>query len=178
MFYGLFVGIDLYTPPITRLSCARRDADSLAALFSDSLAGQHVVLTDHDATLSKIDTALVDLGRVDPDDLVIVSFSGHGTPAHNLVPVDADVDEPESTMLHLDEIAARLDDVPAKNLFVILDCCFSVASAANAHLPPRRERHMFEDRASLNRLGNGRVVITASALRNRLWRPANSATDC
>ena len=87
MFYGLFVGIDLYTPPITRLSCARRDADSLAAFFSDTLAGQHVVLTDHDATLNNIDTALVDLGRVSPDDLVIVSFSGHGTPDHNLTEV-------------------------------------------------------------------------------------------
>ena len=162
MFYGLFVGIDLYTPPITRLSCARRDADSLAALFSDTLAGQHVVLTDHDATLSNIDTALVDLGRVSPDDLVIVSFSGHGTPDHNLVPVDADVAEPESTMLHLDEIAARLDDVPARNLFVILDCCFSGGFGGERSFAPARERHLFEDRASLDRLGHGRVVITAS----------------
>lgn len=162
MFYGLFVGIDLYTPPITRLSCARRDADSLAALFSDSLAGRHVVLTDHDATLSNIDTALVDLGRVDPEDLVIVSFSGHGTPNHNLVPVDADVDNPESTMLHLDKMAARLDDVPARDLFVILDCCFSGGFGGERSFAPARERQLFEDRASLDRLGHGRVVITAS----------------
>ena len=163
MFRGLFVGIDLYTPPITRLSCARRDADSLAALFSDSLAGQHVVLTDHDATRNNIDVALVELGRVDPDDLVIVSFSGHGTPDHSLVPVNADVDEPESTMLHLDEMAARLDDVPARNLFVILDCCFSGGFGGERSFAPARERHMLEDRASLDRLGHGRVVITASS---------------
>ena len=162
MYYGLFVGIDLYTPPITRLSCARRDAESLAALFSDSLAGQHVVLADHDATLSNIDTALVDLGRVDPDDLVIVSFSGHGTPDHNLVPADADVDDPELTMLHLDDVAARLDDVRARNLFVILDCCFSGGFGGERSFAPARERQMFEDRASLDRLGHGRVVITAS----------------
>ena len=102
MFYGLFVGIDLYTPPITRLSCARRDADSLAALFSDTLAGQHVVLTDHDATLNNIDTALVDLGRVSPDDLVIVSFSGHRTPDHNLVHFPTD-----QSALKLLRLAAR-----------------------------------------------------------------------
>ena len=163
MFHGLFVGIDLYTPPVTRLSCARRDADSLAALFSDTLAGHHVVLTDHDATRNNIDAALIELGRVDPDDLVIVSFSGHGTPDHNLVPVDADVQEPESTMLHLDEIAARLDNVPARNLFVILDCCFSGGFGGERSFAPARERQMFEDRASLDRLGHGRVVITASA---------------
>ena len=162
MFRGLFVGIDLYAPPITRLSCARRDADSLAALFSDTLAGQHVVLTDHDATRNNIDAALVELGRVDANDLVIVSFSGHGTPSHSLVPVDADVDEPESTMLHLDEIAARLDNVPAENLFVILDCCFSGGFGGERSFAPARERHLFENRASLDRLGHGRVVITAS----------------
>ena len=122
-----------------------------------------MVLTDHDATLSNIDTALVDLGRVDPDDLVIVSFSGHGTPDHNLLPVDADIDNPESTMLHLDEIAARLDDVPARNLFVILDCCFSGGFGGERSFAPTQQRQMFEDQASLDRLGHGRVVITASS---------------
>ena len=162
MLRGLFVGIDLYAPPITRLSCARRDAEALAALFSDTVPGETIVLTDHSATRNKIEGALADLGQVDPDDLVIVSFSGHGTPNHELVPVDADVDQPEVTMLHLDEVAARLDDVPARNLFVILDCCFSGGFGGERAFAPVRERHVFEDRASLTRLGHGRVVITAS----------------
>ena len=162
MFHGLFVGIDLYAPPITRLSCARRDAESLAALFADTLDGEHAVLTDYDATRNRIDDALAELARVDANDLVIVSFSGHGTPNHSLVPVYADVDQPELTMLHLDELAARLDDVPARNLFVILDCCFSGGFGGERAFAPARERHLFEDRASLERLGHGRVVITAS----------------
>ena len=162
MLRGLFVGIDKYAPPITRLSCARHDAEALAALFADTIRGETIVLADHEATRDKMEAGLADLGRADPDDLVIVSFSGHGTPNHELVPVDADVDRARETMLHLDEVAARLDDVPSKNLFVILDCCFSGGFGGERAFAPVRERDMYEDRASLARLGYGRVVLTAS----------------
>ncbi len=36
---GLFIGIDQYRAPVTRLSCARRDAEALAALFADTMGG-------------------------------------------------------------------------------------------------------------------------------------------
>ena len=161
MLRGLFVGIDLYAPPINRLSCARRDAEALEALFADTVCGQTILLTDHDATLDNIEAALADLVQADRDDLVIVSFSGHGTTNHDLVPFGADPDQPQATMLSLGDVAARLDDVPAKNLFVILDCCFSGGFGGERAFAPARKRSMSENRDSLIRLGNGRVVITA-----------------
>jgi helicase len=37
---GLFIGIDRYmSPMVNELSCARRDAVALEALFSDTLGG-------------------------------------------------------------------------------------------------------------------------------------------
>jgi helicase len=50
-FKGLFIGIDRYSSPeINWLSCARRDATALHALFTDMLAGETALLTDGDAT--------------------------------------------------------------------------------------------------------------------------------
>lgn len=161
MLRGLFVGIDRYVAPIPRLSCAGRDAEALAALFGDTVQGETNVLTDEMATRDNIEEALVALAASDPDDLVIVSYSGHGTPLHDLVPVDADPDRSAATMLPLDELAVRLDDVPAKNLFVILDCCFSGGFGGERSFAAAQERSVSENTASLTRLGQGRVVITA-----------------
>lgn len=50
-FRGLFIGIDRYqSPDINELSCARRDAIALEALFADTLGGATVLLTDQEAT--------------------------------------------------------------------------------------------------------------------------------
>jgi helicase len=50
-FQGLFIGIDRHaSPAIGELSCACRDAIALEALFTDTLGGRSVLLTDGDAT--------------------------------------------------------------------------------------------------------------------------------
>jgi ATP-dependent DNA helicase len=53
-FRGLFIGIDRYiSAGIDELSCARRDAVALEALFADTLGGRTVLLTDEAATRAK-----------------------------------------------------------------------------------------------------------------------------
>ena len=48
---GLFIGIDRYASAETNwLSCARRETIALHALFSDTLGGETVLLTDGQAT--------------------------------------------------------------------------------------------------------------------------------
>ncbi len=50
-FRGLFIGIDRYASTgIDELTCARRDAVALEALFSDTLGGTTRLLADGDAT--------------------------------------------------------------------------------------------------------------------------------
>jgi helicase len=54
-FRGLFIGIDRYSSDqIGELSCARRDAVALEALFADTLGGSSILLTDADATRERI----------------------------------------------------------------------------------------------------------------------------
>jgi hypothetical protein len=54
-FKGLFIGIDRYdSPEINWLSCANRDAKALHALFTDTLGGETMLLTDEQATVAAI----------------------------------------------------------------------------------------------------------------------------
>lgn len=160
MFRGLFIGIDHYQPPVSRLSCAARDAQALFALFEDSLDGFSTLLVNEDATRSNMVNAIRDLQRADPDDLVVLSFSGHGTPDHALVPIDVDHRD-SASLLDLDELATLLDQVPARDLFVVLDCCFSGGFGGERAFAPVVQRSTVEDRAKLTALGHGRVVVTA-----------------
>lgn len=163
-FYGLFVGIDRYHSPVTRLSCAKADALALGGLFEDSLGGLVTTLLDEDATRAGIADAIDRLGSCAEDDFVVISFSGHGTEDHRLVPVDADPDHLEKSCFALDDLAQKLDSIPAKQLLVILDCCFSGGFGGARVFAPSSMRSPFEDRSSLQGLvrGSGRVVLTAS----------------
>lgn len=160
MFRGLFIGVDQYLPPVQRLSCAGRDARALHALFSDSLGGDTTLLIDDEATRTGIVTELEHLADCAPTDLVLVTFSGHGTPDHRLVPVDLDHQDPTS-MVDLEELAGLLDRVSAKQLFVVLDCCFSGGFGGERSFATTQTRSMEEDTSKLISLGHGRVVLTA-----------------
>jgi hypothetical protein len=62
VFKGLFIGIDRYvSPEINQLSCARRDALALYALFTDTFGGQSALIVDEAATAREIGTALAEL---------------------------------------------------------------------------------------------------------------------
>ena len=108
-FRGLFIGIDRYVSgEIDELTCARRDATALEALFSDTLGGSTVLLTDGDATRRRIEAAFADLATCDPKDTVVIAFSGHGSETHELVTHDADLaDWQRGVGVH--RVAIRLD---------------------------------------------------------------------
>ena len=78
-FIGVFIGVDRYaSSQINWLSCAKRDAVALEALFSDTLGGTTTLITDERATRAGIEKAFNDLAGCNPDDTVVISFSGHG----------------------------------------------------------------------------------------------------
>ena len=69
-FRGLFIGIDRYqSPDINELSCARRDAIALEALFADTLGGTTVLLTDQNASRGQIAAEFAALESCDSDDI-------------------------------------------------------------------------------------------------------------
>ncbi len=163
MFRGVFIGIDRYAPPVSRLSFCVADATALGSLFEDSLGGEVDVLTDSAASLANIRGALTALQAASDDDLVVISFSGHGTEDHRLVPFDVDPNRVDETCLGLDELARLLDEIPS-TLIVILDCCFSGGFGGARVFAPTTSRAMLEDRGPVEALalGSGRVVLTAS----------------
>lgn len=170
---GFFVGVDRYRDPsITELSSATRDALALHALFSDNLPGSFELLRDEEATAASIRTALTALQTSEPDDVVVISYSGHGTSTHELVTHDADLDDLAGSCLPLDELTDQISQIPARQLICVLDCCFSGGAGAKVLNSPRRPRSaglrsiakQLEDLS-----GAGRLILTASAADEPAW---------
>ncbi len=160
-----FIGINKHLDPnIRELTGARRDATALSALFADSvteLAAE--LLVDEEGTLERINAALHrSLDSAEEDDVVVVSFSGHGTHDHRLVAYNSVVDRLLDTTLSMDDVAGRFRGSKAKAVVCVLDCCFSGGAPARVlegSPVPRSPTAPFADIA-----GKGRVLITASGI--------------
>lgn len=169
-FHGLFVGLNRYKSIYVRnLASAVRDAQALHALFTDNLGGDTTLITDADATSDRLRAELVRLAQESSaDDVVIISFSGHGSDSHELVTYEADVYNLTATTLPLNEFTDLISAIPARHLLVVLDCCFSGGAGAKvlnsvAHsrgavggLPLSTEAFLAQ------MVGTGRVLLTAS----------------
>lgn len=170
-FRGLFVGIDRYqSPDIRDLSCAARDATALEATFADTLGGQTVLLTDHDATLAKIETELKALSQCDPEDTVVIAFSSHGSETHELIVHDTGYEDIEATSLPLDRLQEWFSKIPARRVILFLDCCFSGGLGAKVLQVPAIPRSQASTEVRLQKLaGDGRLIFTASAASEEAW---------
>lgn len=167
-FRGLFVGIDRYDDVrVPWLSGAVRDASALHALCADALAGETELLVDEAATTSAIRAGLTRLAATaSPDDVIVVTYAGHGSEDHFLVGHDADVDRIPETCLSLDDLADLVAAIPGTTLLCVLDCCFSGGLGARVLSPPLRARSIAKTSVeqTLDRFtGEGRVALTASA---------------
>lgn len=171
MFRGLFIGIDRYrSPHVNWLSCARRDAVALDALFGDTLGGEATLLADEQATRGNIVAEIIKLATSAPDDLVVIAFSGHGSETHELVAHDTEVTDLARTGLPLTELAALIARIPAKQLVLFLDCCFSGGMEARVLQVEVVPRDLASAEARLSQLaGEGRLIVTASAAQEPAW---------
>jgi len=107
----LAVGVSRYADPSLDLRYARADAEALAALLEAQAGGalyghtESVVLTDADASLSGLATALAQLlARAGPADVIVLFFAGHG------------VRDPSDGRYYFLTHEARLDDLPVTAL--------------------------------------------------------------
>ena len=166
-FHGLFVGVDHYkSPSVNWLANAVNDSTALHALFTDTFGGfDGVLLTDADTTSTAVREGMKRLAAtVPPDDVVVFSFSGHGSPNHCLVTFDTDPANISATSVSLDELADLIAAIGAGTVVCLLDCCFSGGMGAKVfdnHAPLARE--IASEEAALARIaGTGRIVVTAS----------------
>src|SRR3989344_7888465 len=169
--HGVFIGIDRYvSPSVNWLSCARRDATALHALFADNLPGDLTLLTDGDATLAVIEKELARLAKCNADDIVIFAFSGHGTETHELVAYDTNTGNLPGTTISLNRLSGLFAKIPARRLICILDCCFSGGMGAKALQVDVVSRDITSGEELLKQLaGDGRVILTASLAKERAW---------
>ena len=170
-FHGVFIGVDRYeSPAINWLSCARRDAEALDALFTDNIPGQCKLLTNQQATRAAIKCEFDRLANVGTDDTVVIAFSGHGSESHELITYDANPDDLAGTAIPLDELTQWFAGIPARHLVLILDCCFSGGAGAKVLRVEHLSRQTRSAESHLQELaGEGRIIITASAANEPAW---------
>jgi replicative superfamily II helicase len=135
----------------------------LHALFTDSFEGNSVLLCDTDATTARIRAELDELCKVSKDDVVVITFSGHGTDTHELVTYDTDPDRAPATAISLEELTELFSTIPARRLICVLDCCFSGGAGAKVLHTPVQSRSLSSADLLIDRLsGDGRLILTAS----------------
>jgi uncharacterized caspase-like protein len=103
--------------------------------------------------------------RVESDDTVFVYFSGHGAPNTKtgeayLVPYDGDPVFLENTGYPLSRLYQSLANLPAKEVVVVLDSCFSGAGGRSVIAKGIRPI-ITEMKSPL--LGNGKTIVLAAS---------------
>lgn len=166
---AVFVGIDRHlSPDIPELGGAKRDATALWALFTDSvpgLAGR--LLVDDRATMTDVREAVVGtLDGAEAEDVVVLSFAGHGSPDGNLVLYDTDPADLAGTALSMTALAEAFRKTKAKVVLCILDCCFSGHAPARVLETAARPRSAF---ALTGIFGEGRILLAACAPTESAW---------
>ena len=164
-FRALFIGIDCYASPmVSNLSCSVRDARALYGLFSDTFGSSNAkLLVDEGATRAAAIDAIKTLHRSDPDDIVVIAFSGHGSDSHHLITYDADPLILDNSAIALDELTDLFTQIPARNLLLILDCCFAGGAGAKVFHPPIATRSFSSAQSSLEKIsGRGRLIFSAA----------------
>lgn len=166
---AIFVGVNKHLDPtIPELSGARHDATALWALFIDSIEGLNArLLVDEAAVHTEVRQALVGtLSSATRDDVVVVTFAGHGSPDGRLVVFDTNRDDLSGTAISMAELAEAFKSSKARVVLCILDCCFSGQAPARVLETMARPRNAF---AFADIYGEGRILLAACATNEAAW---------
>lgn len=164
MIRATFIGVDRHADENIRdLGGAARDATALWAILSDSVDGLDApLLLDQDATCVAATAAIKKtLEQAEKDDVVLLSFAGHGTVDHRLVFHDTRVDDIPGTTFEMSKLAEMFRQCQARAIILILDCCFSGGAPSRVLDIGMVPRDIGEPLRELS--GTGRVLLAASA---------------
>jgi len=166
---AIFVGVNKYLDSaIPELSGARSDATAMWALFTDTIDGLSArLLLDEAATFDEVTCAILGtLTAAQSDDVVVISFAGHGSPDGNLVVFDTDPTRLTGTALSMTDLAEAFKSTKARAVLCILDCCFSGQAPARVLETAARPRNAF---ALTGIYGEGRILLAACATNESAW---------
>lgn len=136
--YAVVIGVEHYSESLPSALYADRDAETMRRyLRALGYKDRNVrFLEDEQATYSQIKAMIVTWLRnqtsTDPGATVYVYYSGHGAPDPAsgdayILPSDGDPQYLKDTAYSLKSLSQDLAALPAKNVLVALDCCFSGA---------------------------------------------------
>jgi hypothetical protein len=170
-YHILSIGISKHQNPEANLQFASKDAADFFALFTQNVSniGYKKLLTDNEATLSAIQTALgTELqNQVGVEDGFVLFYSGHGALApekndaftHYLVPFDVTEDIPNSS-IPVDYIRGIFDKLNCKSKLFFVDSCFSGAVNSKSYGPSYKAIKSIK-KLSDEISGEGSVTFTA-----------------
>jgi WD40 repeat protein len=124
------IGVSEYADAKHNLRYAAKDVNDMAATIKQKFNTQTLLLTNSNATLKNIiDLKQTLINKTKPDDVVILSLSGHGTvdTAYDFYFATHDMDfkHPATNGLSYDKLVWLLDSIPARQKLVLMDACHS-----------------------------------------------------
>jgi len=135
--YAIVIGIEKYRQKLPAADYAKRDAQTVTEYLSQVMgypAQNIVTLLNDRAAKSDMEKYFAKwlANNVETDSSVFIYYSGHGAPDPKtgdafLVPYDGDPSFIEETGYPLTRLYAKLEQLPAKEIIVVLDSCFSGA---------------------------------------------------
>lgn len=173
--YAVVIGISQYREEvIPKVAYAVKDAEAIAQLLESQGGIPKVnikLLTGAKATIGDLRSHFGDWlqMRIKPDSTVYVYFAGHGTPNPQtgeayLVPWDGHPDF-LSGLFPLKELYETLSKLPAKDIIVFLDSCFSGAPGRSVLQKGARPMVISVENPLL---ASGNVIVLAASTGNQI----------
>ena len=159
----IVAGYDYQDPGLRRLRAPARDAEALAGVLRDPRIGGFdvCVLLNEPAHLVNLAVEEFFADR-DPDDLLLVHFSGHGVKGEGgelyFAMADSRLNRLAATAVAADFVNRRMSRTRSRRVVLLLDCCY--AGAFERGMTPRGGAGV-DIAEQLG--GRGRAVITASS---------------
>jgi len=169
--YAVVIGIEQYREKLPKADFADRDAKLVGEYLTKVMGYPEenvIVRTNDKAAKTDLEKYLDEWLRnnVEADGSVFVYYSGHGAPNVKngeayLVPYDGDPSFVESTGFPLKRLYAALDKLPAREVTVVLDSCFSGAGGRSVLGKGLRPMGLSLEQAM--QVGGKTMVLAASA---------------
>jgi len=168
--HAVVIGLERYRDELPRASHAEQDARVVARYLSGTMGYDEsniALLVNDRATKGDMEKYFETWlpNRVESEDTVFVYFSGHGAPNPKtgeayLVPYDGDPVFLDNTGYPLSRLYQSLANLPAKEVVVVLDSCFSGAGGRSVIAKGIRPI-ITEMKSPL--LGKGKTLVLAAS---------------
>ncbi len=168
--YAVVIGIESYREQLPKADFGAQDAKTVGAYLTRVMGYPEenvATLVNERATRTDIEKYVESWlpNRVEKDDTVFVYFSGHGAPNPKtgdayLVPYDGDPAFVDRTGYSVKRLYEQLGKLPAKEVVVMLDSCFSGAGGRSVIAPGARPMVLAVENPLL---ASGKMVVLAAS---------------